>query len=424
MDKPSIVTKYRPALEPFEQAYRQFHKDPELSKQEAKTAAQVSAHLKALGRFAVHEGIGGHGVVGVLRNGPGPTILLRADMDALPHKEMTGLDYASTKVAVDPQGKETPVMHACGHDMHTAVLMAVSTLLHAAQDNWSGTLICLFQPAEETASGARGMVADGLYDEQRHGIPKPDVVLGQHLHAIKAGVVAISGGPILTAVDSFEVRVFGKSGHISRPDLSVDPVTTASHIIVRLQTLVTKEVRPEDFAVIACASIHGGSTANIIPEHVDLKLSIRSYRPEVHARLVAAVKRVIHAECDMSGSSKIHAPIITTVMHAPPTINDVPSAETLKASFRTHFGDNVIESDPFGASEDFSYLASACGAPYVFYMFGGVEPATWDRAVREGTVNEIPHNHSAFFAPVIEPTLKTGVDAFSLAALTFLGGPP
>lgn len=420
MDSKSTIDQHRPDLKSFEQVYRDIHQNPELSKQEVRTASIAASHLESLGDFTVHQRIGGYGVVGVLRNGPGPTVLLRADMDALPHLEQTNLDYASTKVVTDAEGKSTPVMHACGHDMHVATLMAAATLLHAAKSRWSGTLICLFQPNEETAGGARAMVDDGLYDPERYGIPTPDIVLGQHVHAIKAGVVALSGGPILTAVDSFEVRVFGKSGHISRPDLCIDPVVTASHIVVRLQSLVTKEVRPEDFAVIACASIHGGTTANIVPDFVDLKLSIRSYRPEVHERLLAAVKRVVYAECEASGSLQVHEPTFTTIMHAPATINDVTSAETLKAAFKGYFGDNAIDSDPFGASEDFSILATACGAPYVFYMYGCVDAEQWEGAEKAGKINEIPHNHSAFFAPVIQPTMRTAVDAFALAALTFL----
>ena len=420
MDARTIVNQYRPSLKSFEAIYRDIHQNPELSKQEARTASIAASHLKAVGGFKVHERIGGYGVVGVLYNGPGPTVLLRADMDALPHLEQTNLKYASTKVVTDAEGKSTPVMHACGHDMHTATLMAAATLLHAAKSVWSGTLICLFQPNEETAGGARSMIEDGLYDPTRHAIPVPDIVLGQHVHAIKAGVVAISAGPILTAVDSYEIRIFGKSGHISRADLCINPVVTAAHIVVRLQTIVTNETRPEDFAVVACASIHGGTTANIIPDFVDLKLSIRSYRPEVHARLVAAVKRVVYAECEASGSLKVQEPRFTTIMHAPPTINDEKSAGVLKTALKAYFGDNTIESDPFGASEDFSILATSCGAPYVFYMYGCVEAAVWEAAEKEGTVNEIPHNHSAFFAPVIQPTMETGVDAFAVAALAFL----
>lgn len=297
--------------------------------------------------------------------------------------------------------------------------MAVAELLHAAKSSWKGTLICLFQPDEETAGGAKAMVADGLYDEAKYGILTPNIVLSQHLHAIKAGIVAISGGPILIAVDSIEIRIFGKSGHISRPDLCVDPVLTASQIVVRLQSIVTKEVRPEEFAVIVCASIHGGSTANIVPDYADLKLSIRSYQPAVHERLLAAVKRVVLAECEASASLHIREPTFTTIMQAPATINDQRHANILKQAFRGYFGDNIIDADPFGASEDVSILATACGAPLVHYVYGCVDSEEWEQAKRLGKIEELPHNHSAFFAPVIQPTMRTGVDAFSLAAMTF-----
>ncbi|MCJ1312528.1 hypothetical protein MMC25_006202 [Agyrium rufum] len=422
MSHKSIIFSHCPPLGSYEDVYRDIHRNPELSKHEVRTAKIVADHLTSLSSFVVHTGIGGHGVVGVLHNGPGPTVLLRADMDALPHLENTGLEYASTKIFTDAEGKQTPVMHACGHDMHVATLMAASTLLQSARAEWSGTLICLFQPNEETAGGAKAMVADGLYDPKRKPelIPIPDIVLGQHVHAIKAGTVAIGGGPILTAVDSLEIRIFGRSGHISRADLCVDPVLTASHIIVRLQGLVTKNVRPEDFAVIACASIHGGSVANIVPDYVDLKLSLRSYRKEVHERLLAAIEKVVRAECDIAGSPR--EPEIKTIMQAPATVNDIASAAKLKGQLESYFGANCIDSDPFGASEDFSVLATSCGAPYVFYMYGCVDEEIWDKASSEGKLHEIPHNHSAFFAPVIKPTMKTGVDAFAVGALTFLGG--
>lgn len=419
MDKHSLISRYRPDLAPFETIYRDVHENPELSGQEVRTASIVASFLDSLGGFRVHRNVGGHGVVAVLENGPGRTVMLRADMDALPHLERTGLPYPSKETATDAEGRLTPVMHACGHDMHTACLLGTTKLLHTAREHREGTLICLFQPAEEIAQGARAMVADGLYTK----VPVPDIVLGQHLHAFKAGVVALGGGPILTAVDSYEIRIFGKSGHISRPDVCVDPIITASHIVVRLQSIVTKEVQPEDFAVVVCASIHGGSTANIFPDYVDIKLSIRSYRLEVHTRLVEAVKRVVRAESEISGSSSVHEPTFKLIMQMPPTVNDMARTEILKKAFKAYFGDNARDKDPFGASEDFSILATACGAPYVFYMIGCVDADRWDEAERKGETDQIPHNHSAFFAPVIQPTMKTGVDAFSLAALTFLEYP-
>ncbi|TGO66898.1 hypothetical protein BOTNAR_0052g00350 [Botryotinia narcissicola] len=286
-------------------------------------------------------------------------------------------------------------------------------MLSGAKSEWSGTLIVLFQAAEELAVGARAMIEDGLYDPLKFAISKPDTVLGQHTHAFKAGMIAFGGSAILTAVDSFDVRILGKSGHNCRADLCVDPVVTDSHIVVRLQ------IRPEGFAVIGCASVHGGSTANIIPDFVDLKISIRSYNPSIHERLVAAVKRVVYSECEIFGSLAIGEPIFTTTMHAPPTVNDLPAAEILKKSFGDYFGKNLIPADPFGASEDFSYLALGCDAPYVFYNFGCVDEDIWEDAKTKGTMEDIPHNHSAFFAPKIQPTMTTAVDAFALAAFTF-----
>ncbi|TGO49737.1 hypothetical protein BCON_0201g00050 [Botryotinia convoluta] len=264
--------------------------------------------LESIGGYRVIKGIGGHGVVGILENGSGATVLLRADMDALPHLENTNLEYASTKIFKGSDGKETP--------MHTAVLLADAKMLLDAKSKWSGTLVVLFQPAEELAVGARAMIEDGLYDPSKFAVPKPDIVLGQHTHAFKAGMIALGGGAILTAVDSFDLRIFGKSGHICRADF-----------------IITEEVRPEEFAVIGCASIHGGSTANIIPDFVDLKISTRSYNPSIHERLVAAVKRVVYSKCEISGSLAIREPEFTTTMHAPPTVNDFSSGGNTKEIF-------------------------------------------------------------------------------------------
>ncbi|KAK3173247.1 hypothetical protein OEA41_006576 [Lepraria neglecta] len=316
MDKPSIINKYRPDLASFEEVYCDIHWNLELSRQEVRTANIAASNLEGLDDFEVQRGVGGHDVVGVLRNGPGSTILLRADTDALSHLEKTKLEYASTKVAKDHQGNETPLMHASGRG-----------------NSWRSS----------------SQVDDGLYDTQKRGIPIPNVVLAQHDIALKAGAVALSEGAILPAFDSFEVRIFGKSGHISRPDLCVDPIVTASHIIVRLQTLITKEVRPEDFAVIGCASIHGRSAPNIIPDCVDIKISIRTYRPRT--------------QCETSGSLQIKEPSFKDIMHAPPTINDPKNTAIVKDAFNQYFGDDSIHLDPLGPSEVCSVLSTACGAP-------------------------------------------------------------
>ena len=433
------IKAYRPPLGPFEEVYKDIHRNPELSGEEIRTASIVAQHLNLLGDFVVHHNMGGHGVVGVLKNGIGPTVLLRADMDALPHLEKTGLPYASTRIAKDCQGKDTAVMHACrfssnlllwrhslliqaagGHDMHVALLLGAAKLLHSARSQWSGTLVCLFQPAEELAEDAMAMVEDGLYEYEKYGVPTPDIVLGQHTHAVRAGRITLSPGPILTAIDSLAIRIFGKSGHVCRADLCIDPVLIASHIVVRLQSIVNKEVRPEEFAVVSCSSFHGGTAANIVPDFVDLKVTIRSYTPAVHERLLAAVRRVMCLECEISGATE---PEIKSFMRAPSTINDAKSEAVFKKAFDTYFGEDSTPLVPFGASEDLSYLATACGAPYLFYMFGCIDPELWDEKEKQGKLDEVPYHHSAFYAPVIQPTMTMALDAFTLAALTFLGGP-
>ena len=304
--------------------------------------------------------------------------------------------------------------------MHVALLMATAELLLAARSQWSGTLVCLFQPAEELAEGARAMIDDGIFDESKFGIPRPDICLAQHTHAVRAGRITLSPGPILTAIDSFDVRIFGRSGHVCRADLCIDPVLIAASIIVRLQSVVNKEVRPEEFSVVSCSSIHGGSAANIVPDFVDIKVTIRSYTAAVHERMLAAVRRIIVLECEISGAPE---PQIKKFMSAPATINDETSEALLKKEFDAYFGSESTPLYPFGASEDFSYLANAVKAPYLFYMFGCIDTELWDRKEKEGKLNEVPHHHCADYKPAVQPTMTNALDAFAIAALTFLGAP-
>jgi amidohydrolase len=335
-------------------------------------------------------------------------------MDALPVEEKTGLDYASKKTARGPGGVDTPVMHACGHDSHVTTLAAAAVLLHSAKQHWSGTLICIFQPAEEALSGAKGMVDDGLYDK----IPKPDIVLAQHVVRMKAGTVNVRADRLLTAADSLDVRVFGRGGHGSAPQTCIDPILIGSSIVSRLQGIVSREVAPSELAVVTCGSIQAGQSANVIPDYLDLKLSVRTYDAKTRERVLAAIRRIIEAECEAGGA--VEKPSITTTSSTPATINDRAMAEALNKTFGAYFKENLVEMEPAAASEDFSHLAMAVGAPYVMWMYGGLDEKTWDDAVSKGTVNELPGNHSPFFAPVIEPTLRTGVDAMALGALTFL----
>ncbi|KAL8789276.1 MAG: hypothetical protein Q9213_001199 [Squamulea squamosa] len=413
----AVIEQYRPDLGPYESTYRDLHSNPELSLQEKRTSSIAADHLRNIGYF-VHEHIGGHGLIGVLKNGDGPTALLRADMDALPVRENTGLDYASKKTMKDSNGNEVPVMHACGHDVHVSCLMGAAKLLYAARSKWKGTLICLFQPAEELVSGAQAMVDDGLYS--RFKIPKPDIVLGQHVFCIqRAGAVALSPGPILAAVDGLKIRVFGKGGHGSMPSLCIDPVVIASHIVVRLQTIVSRELEPGKIGVITCGKFQAGTASNIIPNYADLELTVRSYDTGVQKQLLDAIERTVRAECNASRSPQ--DPLIENIAHAPATINSIDHTGTLNMSFSTYFKDNANAMQPLPGSEDFSVLARAINAPSIFWMLGGCDPAKWEEAKKNGKLGEIPINHSAEFAPVIEPTLRTGVDALAVAALTFLG---
>ncbi|KAL8836208.1 MAG: hypothetical protein Q9176_006469 [Flavoplaca citrina] len=411
-----IVDFYRPNLESYESIYRDLHSHPELSQQEQRTSSIAANHLRLFG-YSVHEYIGGYGLIGVIKNGQGPTVLLRADMDALPVRENTGLAYASKKTMIDRNGTEVPVMHACGHDVHVTCLMGAAELLAFARLEWRGTLICLFQPAEEFVTGAQAMVDDGLYSS--FDLPKPDIVLGQHVFCIeKAGAVATSPGPVLAACDGLRIRIFGKGGHGSMPSNCIDPIVIASHIVVRLQTIVSRELQPGKVGVITCGKFHAGTASNIIPNYADIELTVRSYDTSVQKQLLDAIGRTVRAECNASRSPK--EPVIETTAHAPATINSAKETDVLKTSFSSYFLNNADAMEPLPGSEDFSVLAKAINVPSIFWMLGGCDPVQWDEAKRNGTISEIPTNHSAEFAPVIEPTLRTGVDALAVAALTFL----
>ncbi|KAI1120370.1 putative hippurate hydrolase [Nemania abortiva] len=306
-------------------------------------------------------------------------------------------------------------MHACGHDFHVAILMGVAKLLHSAREHWSGTLECLFQPAEEDGAGAQRMVDDGFFDR----VPVPDILLGQHVTSSEAGTIQIRAGPTQSSCDCWDVRIFGVGGHGAEPHLCKDPVITACAIVLRLQTLISREVPPGEVAVLTCAYLHAGRAINIIPDYVDMKLDLRTYQPEVRKMLVPAVNRVIHAECDASGLPR--GPSIDHTDDIPAVVNDVGVVETLQKAFYERFGDKVQQMDPALTSDDFSILGAARSIPYCYWKFGGTDVAKWEKAKDEGKLGEIPSNHSPYFGPVIEPTLRTGLLAMSLAALAHLG---
>jgi amidohydrolase len=397
-----------------EDFYRDLHADPELSHQERRTAAAAAARLNEFG-FQVHEGVGGTGVVGLLANGAGPTVLLRADMDALPVREATGLPYASTVTATDDDGTQVPVMHACGHDAHVTCLLGAAALLAQGRERWAGTLVALFQPAEETGDGARGMVADGLADL----VGPVSVALGQHVLPMPAGQVGTRRGAVLSAADSLRITVHGRGGHGSMPQATVDPVVLAAMIVVRLQTIIAREVPPDEPAVLTIGSIQAGTKSNIISDHAVLQVNIRSYSDQTRRTILDAIHRIVTAECQASGSPS--PPQFELFDRYPLTDNDPAATDRVADALVAHFGERAVRLPLQTASEDFSDIPTALGVPYTYWGIGGTDPDTYRAAETAGTLSrDIPVNHSARFAPVIQPTLDTGTEALVTAALAWL----
>ncbi|KAI3331447.1 amidohydrolase [Xylariaceae sp. AK1471] len=404
-------------IEKYEALYKHFHEHPELSNLEAETAKTIADQLSRLEAFDITTNIGGHGLVGVLKNGPGKTILLRADMDALPILEATGLPYSSTVTMPDVEGIMRPVMHACGHDMHMTCLLAAAERLLKLKHTWSGTLIVLFQPAEERGTGAKAMIDDGLYE--KHKIPVPDFVLGQHVMAMRAGSVGSKMGTIMAGADSMKITLFGVGGHGSQPHRTIDPAVMAAHVVVRLQTVISREVNPGDTSVLTVGSLQAGQTENIIADSAEIGVDIRSVRPETREKLLASIRRIVKAECEASGSTV--APVFKMTRHLPNTVNNESMMKTLVKSFSEHFGDDFDADIPTTTiAEDFSVLATSQGRPCAFWHWGGIEEGLWNQKLKEGRIDDIPANHTATFAPVIQPTMRTGIDALCVAALVFL----
>src|SRR4051812_10200530 len=398
--------------------YRDIHAHPELSMQEQRTAKIAAQHLDSAG-FDVTAGVGSTGVVGLLPNGDGPTVMLRADMDALPVLEATGLPYASTATATGPDGRETPVMHACGHDMHVAWLAGAATLLARSRDAWRGTVLAVFQPAEETAQGAQAMIDDGLFDR----FPKPDVILGQHVMPAPAGTISCRAGTTQAAADSLEVRLFGRGAHGSMPESSVDPVVMAAATVLRLQTIVSRETAATQAAVVTVGALQAGTKDNGIPDDALLKINVRSFDEGVRRHVLDAIERIVNAEAAASGAPR--PPEIRTTEHYPLTVNDPESTGRVAAALRGRFGDDRVHelAEPVSASEDFGSFGTEWGVPSVFWYVGGTDAETYHAAERAGRVaQDIPTNHNPAFAPVIHPTLETGVEAMVTATLDALQG--
>jgi len=395
-----------------EHLYKDIHAHPELSFQETRTATLVASKLKELG-YEVIEGVGRTGVVGILRSGEGRTVLARADMDALSVKEDTGLPYASTATAA---GGTVDVSHTCGHDAHVTCLLGAAELLAQARSAWRGTLIALFQPAEEVAGGAKAMVDDGLRDR----IPKPDVAFAQHVLAYPAGSIGTQTGPVLSAGDSIRITLHGKAAHGSMPHNSVDTVVLASQVVLRLQTIVSRETRPGDFAVLTVGSIAAGSKSNIIPDRAVLLANLRTYDMDVRERVISSIERIVRAECEASDCPQ--PPEFEYYDQYPLTSNDPDVTARVTSAFQSHFGtDTVFTLGRVTASEDFSHIPDALGTPYTYWGVGCTDREVYQRALEAGRVEQdIPVNHSQFFAPVVQPTLSVGTQALVVATLAYL----
>jgi amidohydrolase len=405
--------------EPLAELYRDLHRHPELSFAETRTATIAATWLREAG-FATTDGVGRTGVVGVLRNGDGPTALLRADMDALPLREHTGLPYASEAVGIDREGAEVPVMHGCGHDMHVACLLGAAQTLAADRSSWRGTVLAVVQPAEEIGQGAQAMIDDGLYD--RFG--RPDVVLGQHVAPLPAGTLAVRSGPAFAAADAVRVVLFGRGGHGSRPETTIDPVVMAAATVMRLQTIVSREVAGTDTAVVTIGALHAGTKENIIPDRAELLLSIRSFDPAVRRRTLDAIERIVRAEAQASGAERV--PDVSVFDGFPAVVNDEQAVARTMPALKAAVGpERVFDPGLVTGSEDVGLLATAAGAPCVYWLLGGADPGLFGAAVgsREDVIARVaeqPSNHSPLYAPVIEPTLSTGVGALVSAARTWL----
>lgn len=404
MTTSSIFEAVESQLDWQREIYRHFHQNPELSSAEHETADYIATELSAYG-YQVHR-IGGTGVVGVLQNGQGPVVLARADTDALPVAEQTGVPYTS---------KIPNVMHACGHDMHITALLGAAKLMSTHTAGWSGTHIALFQPAEETAAGAQAMVDDGLVAK----IPKPDVAFSQHVMSEEAGVVYTTAGPILSAGDSIKITVHGQGAHGSMPHNSVDPVVLAAAIVMRLQTVVSREIQPGKFAVLTIGALNVGSKSNIISDRAEMLLNLRTYDPQVRETLISAIKRIVIGECQAAGSPA--EPEFEFYDQFPLTSNDQAVNDKVTAAFTEHFGsERVKPADPKTASEDFSRVPDAFGIPYTYWVVGSVPSDVYQKAAAEGKLGSLPSNHSPFFAPAIDPTLETMTRTHLVAALAYL----
>ena len=397
--------------------YKGLHAHPELSLKEFNTAARLSAFLETLG-FEVTTGVGVTGVVGILRNGSGPVVMLRADMDALPVKEESGLPYASQVVTTDRQGKQVSVMHACGHDIHMTCVAGAAKVLSMNRDSWQGTLMIVFQPAEETSEGAIGMVKDGFYER----FPTPDIILGQHVINTPVGTVTWSTGPATSTGDSLRIRLFGRGSHGAMPENSIDPVVMAAAVVMRLQTIVSREVPANEAAIVTIGSLQAGTMENIIPNEAILKVNVRTYDEKIRQRVLTAIERIVQAEASASGA--MLPPEITIINHFSLVANEDKVTQKLVEAFHAHFPiGKVKESKPTKMSDDFGEFNLGSTIPSVYWFIGGTDPAVFEEYVAENRLADLPTNHNPNFTPLPEPTIKNGIMAMAVGALAWVGKP-
>jgi amidohydrolase len=383
--------------------YQDIHQNPELSAHETETAAKLAGRLRGLG-YEVTEHVGATGIVAILKNGAGPTVMLRTELDALPVEEKTGLSYASKVHAKDDAGHDVSVMHACGHDLHMASIVGTAAVMVHSKDTWHGTLMLIGQPAEETIGGAEGMLADGLFTR----FPKPDVAVALHVgNTLPAGTVGITPGVYNTNSDSLRITIYGKGGHGAAPHTAIDPIVIAARTIMALQTITSREVKPGEMAVVTVGYIQAGTKNNIIPDQAELGLTVRTRNPEVRKQVLTAIARITKAEAEAAGAPR--PPLVDHYEGTDLVYNDPALAERLKGVLEAALGkDNVVMEEPITTSEDFSYYVEQ-GIPGFYFTLGGADPEKFAQAKAAGTM--LPSNHSSLFAPDVDPALHTGIAA-------------
>src|SRR5579862_1798766 len=399
----SLTTEVQTVYPDAHTLYIDLHQNPELSSHETQTAMKLAARLRDLG-YTVTEHVGGTGVVAMLKNGAGPTVMLRTELDALPVEEKTGLPYASKVRTKDDSGRDVPVMHACGHDLHMASLVATAAIMAHSKGSWHGTLILIGQPAEETIAGAKKMIEDGLMTR----FPKPDTAIALHVdNLLPSGKFGVGSGYRYSNADSLRITIYGKGGHGSTPNNTIDPVVIAARVIVTLQTIVSREVKPGEIGVITVGYIQAGTKNNIIPDHAELGITVRSYKPEVRKQMLAAIERITKAEANAAGAPQ--EPKIEHIEATDAVYNDPALAQRMQSVLESALGkDNVVIQDPLLVSEDFSYF-TAQGVPSFYFSLGGADPEKYAEAKAAGT--PLPSNHSPLFAPDVEPAMRTGIEA-------------